>query len=164
MMGRQSLRRAIPDEETTTEREECSAISTVPEWMSEESKARLTYSLENIQSAIMSLQDSIANIVRETNRVNQIADQVNLLVLGGAVEAVLLREKNAIETASAADIKRFAASAMNTTYEASSSMEKVVSDLAVIWKSVKETEASLRYILSGAQKLGDSMLQMSDVR
>ena len=151
----------MPYDETAVQCQGCGGVRKAPEYLPEESKARLANSLENIQSAIMVLRGSIETIVRETNRVNQVADDINLLVLGSAVESVLLRETNEMETTCAADIKKFAAATMNTTYEASSSMEKVIADLAGVWKSVKQTETSLHYIRNGAQKLQDNMLQMS---
>ncbi len=148
-------------DEPAVQCEGCGGMRKVSEYLPEESKARLANSLENIQRAITMLQGSIATIVRETNRVNQVADDINLLVVGSAVESVLLGERNSIETPCAADISKFAAATMNTTYEASSSMEKVLADLVGIWKSVKETEASLCYIRNGAQKLQEDMLQLS---
>lgn len=63
----------------------------------------------------------------------------------------------------AAEIKMFAAGTMNATYEISRSMENVVTDLIGTWKSVKQTEDSLRYILRGVQKLGANLLAMNGV-
>ena len=123
----------------------------------EESKKRLSDCLENIRRAIMTLEVSIINMTRETDTVNQIADDINLLVLASAVESVLLREAKVTDPICAVEVKKFAADTMHTTYQASSPMEKVVADLAAIWKSIKQTEGSLRYILSGAQKLGAKM-------
>ena len=131
--------------------------------LSEESKERLTDSLENIRRAITALRGSIVNIVQETDTVNHVADEINLLVLNGAVESVLLREAEGMDPTCTAEIKMFAADTMNATYEISTSMEKVVTDLVGTWKSIKQTEDSLRYILSGVQKLSATPLAMSGV-
>ena len=141
--------------------EECDRMRMSGESLPEESKMRLARSLEHIRRAIAGLQNSVVAMLRETRTVNQLADDINLLVLESAVESVLLREAGTVDSACAADIKNFALGAMNTTYEASSSMEKVAADLAGIWKSVKQIEGSLHYIRNGAQHLRDNVLEMS---
>jgi methyl-accepting chemotaxis protein len=131
--------------------------------LSEENKKRLTDSLENTRRAITTLRASIVNIVREADTVNQVADEINLLVLNSAVESVLLREAEAMGPTCAAEIKKVAAGTMNITYEISRSMENVVADLVGTWKFIKQTEDSLRYILSGVQKLSANVLAMSGI-
>ena len=143
-------------------REGCSGTN-LPQSLSQESKKRLTSSLENTQRAITTIQGSIVNIVWETDTVNRAADEINLLVLSGAVESVLLREAGAMDPTCAAEIKKFAADTMNATYEVSKSMEKMVTDLVGTWKSIKQTEDSLRGILSSVQKLSANALAMSGV-
>ena len=142
--------------------EGCSSVP-LTQSLSEESKKRLIDSLENTRRAITTLQGSIVNIVRETDTVNQVADEINLLVLNSAVESVLLREAEAMDPTCVAEIKMFVVGTMNATYEISRSMEKVVADLAGTWKSIKQTEDSLRYILRSVQKLGANLLAMNGV-
>ena len=141
--------------------EDSDTASTASGNSSEVSKRRLTESLDTIQVALTRLQNSMHNILNETRAVDETADTVNLLLLQSAIESVLLQQEGFIEPARAADIKEFALSAMRTAYEVSSSMEKLVDDLAVISKSVKQTEGSLRYILNGAEKLHKNIMKLS---
>ena|SRR5271157_1968987 len=154
MEQRTQRRKQVPEKELSPILWEGRSGAHLTQSLSEESKKRLTDSLENTRRAITALQGSIVNIVKETDMVNQVADEINLLVLNVAVESVLLREAEDMDPTCAAEIKMFAAATMHATYEISRSMEKVVTDLAGTWKSIKQTEDSLRYILRGVQKLG----------